>query len=107
MWEPREIEAFMAVAAELHFGPAAERLQLTTSTVSQTIQALERRIGAPLFERTSRRTSLTPLGEHLLGDVRPAYEQLQRALRDAQHLASERTPTLVVGFSASLLPGMQ
>jgi DNA-binding transcriptional LysR family regulator len=102
----REIEALLAVADELHFGRAAARLRLTTASVSQTIQALERRVGGPLFERTSRRVRLTPLGEQLVADVGPAHEQLRRAIADARHAAAARPRELLVGFSRSLPPDM-
>jgi DNA-binding transcriptional LysR family regulator len=104
--EMREIQAFLAVADELHFGRAAERLLVTPSHVSQTIRRLETRIGAPLFERTSRRVRLTPLGEQFLTQLRPAYEAVRRALKDAQHSArpTDRNHDLLrVGFSTTLL----
>jgi DNA-binding transcriptional LysR family regulator len=99
----REIEAFLAVAEELHFGRAAARLHLTTSRVSQVIRALERRLGAPLFERTSRTVRLTPLGQALLDDVRPAVQQLEEAVRRAKR-AARRKPqeVLQVYFANSL-----
>jgi DNA-binding transcriptional LysR family regulator len=87
----REIEAFLAVAEELHFGRAATRLHLTTSRISQSIRGLERRIGAPLFERTSRTVRLTPLGQTLFEDVRPAVQRLEEALRKAER-AARREP---------------
>jgi DNA-binding transcriptional LysR family regulator len=97
-----EIEAFLAVADELHFGRAADSMRLTTSRVSQLIRALERRVGAPLFERTSRRVSLTAVGEQLLADIRPAHRQLGRALDRAQRAARQRTELLRIGFVNSL-----
>ena len=81
--EQREIEAFLTLAEELHFGRTAERLLVSTGRVSQLIKTLERRTGAPLFERTSRRVALTPLGEQLNDDLRPAYERVQAALAKA------------------------
>ena len=60
--ERREIEIFLTLADELHFGRTAERLLVSTARVSQTIKNLERRFGALLFERTSRRVTLTPVG---------------------------------------------
>jgi DNA-binding transcriptional LysR family regulator len=107
MLNTREIEAFLAVAAELHFGRAAERLHLTTSSVSQAVRALERRIGTPLFERTSRTVRLTASGEELLLQLGPAYERLGEILRQARLTAATVPATLTVGFSSSLVPGMQ
>lgn len=98
--ETREIEAFLTVAEELHFGRAAERLHVSTSRVSQTIRALERRVGGPLFERSSRRVRLTPLGEQLLTEVRPAYLQLEQALRDVRQPPPQGVEILRVGFAS-------
>ncbi|MGN4072279.1 LysR family transcriptional regulator, partial [Burkholderia gladioli] len=49
----------------MHFGRAAERLHVGQSSVSESIRALEKTVGAPLFDRTSRRVALTPLGQAL------------------------------------------
>ncbi|MFB9835456.1 LysR family transcriptional regulator [Actinoallomurus acaciae] len=98
--EMREIEAFLAVAEDLHFGRAAERLRVSTPRVSQAVRALERRIGAPLFERTSRRVRLTPLGEQLLAEIRPAYERMDQAIRRARRSASHEF--LRVGVATSV-----
>ncbi|MHB1432670.1 MAG: LysR family transcriptional regulator [Streptosporangiaceae bacterium] len=57
--EIRQLEAFTAVAAELHFGHAAERLGIGQPTVSELVRRLERELGAPLFTRTTRRVALT------------------------------------------------
>src|SRR5256885_12256039 len=78
--EMREIEAFLAVADDLPFGRAAQRLHVTTASVSQAIRALERRVGGPLFERTSRQVALTPIGVRLRAGFEPAYEQLRASL---------------------------
>lgn len=99
----RELEAFLAVAEELHFGRAAQRLHLTTASVSQAIRALERRVGAPLFERTSRQVRLTPVGADFLARVRPAHEQLADALREAQRAGRLRyQDALRAGFASTL-----
>ncbi|MFQ6689222.1 LysR family transcriptional regulator, partial [Bordetella pertussis] len=58
----RQLDCFLAVASELHFGRAAEKLYMSQSSVSEAVKALERALGAPLFDRTSRRVALTPLG---------------------------------------------
>ncbi|WP_435876147.1 helix-turn-helix domain-containing protein [Saccharopolyspora shandongensis] len=59
------VEVLLTLAEELHFGRTAERLHITTGRVSQCIKALECRVGAALFERTSRRVALTPIGPQL------------------------------------------
>lgn len=74
--ERRDIEIFLTLAEELHFGRTAARLHVTTARVSQTIRKLERRIGAALFDRTSRRVALTPIGHRLDQDLRPAHQQI-------------------------------
>jgi hypothetical protein len=53
--EQRDVEIFLTLAEELHFGRTAERLHVSTARVSQSIAKWERRVGVPLFERTSRR----------------------------------------------------
>src|SRR5256885_15386204 len=73
MIESRELETFLVLAEELHFGRTAERLRVSTAQVSQTIRKLERRIGAPLFTPTSRRGELTPGGRQLLADLGAAW----------------------------------
>lgn len=80
----RQLEVFLTLADELHFGHTADRLHLTQPQVSRAVAALERHIGAPLFERTSRRVRLTPLGRRLRTEAEPAYRLLQDALRDAR-----------------------
>lgn len=98
----REIEGFLAVADELHFGRAATRLHVSQGRVSQLIRSLETHIGARLFDRTSRRVSLTPLGERLHTDLRPAYGALTGAVRDARAEARGIAGVLRVGFLGGL-----
>ena len=107
--ETREIEAFLALAEELHFGRAAARLHRTVSSLSQTIKVLERRVGGPLFERTSRRVVLTPLGSKFHDDLAPAYLAAQAALRAAQHAARQTTnqQRLRVAASPTVPPSNQ
>ncbi|MVU77483.1 LysR family transcriptional regulator [Nocardia sp. ET3-3] len=85
--DPAELEAFVVLAEELHFGRTAARLGMSQPRVSQLIRSLERRIGRRLVERTSRRVTLNPLGEHLLARARPAFEELQRAFAETRTAA--------------------
>jgi DNA-binding transcriptional LysR family regulator len=100
MWaglELREIRTFLTLAEELHYGRTADRLGVTPSRVSQTIRLLEVRVGGKLFDRTSRRVRLTPLGERLLDDAGPAYDQLHRAYAKAHEMATGVAGTLRLG----------
>ncbi|HEY3560562.1 MAG TPA: LysR family transcriptional regulator [Kribbella sp.] len=99
--EIRELECFLVLADELHFGRTAERLYLSQSRVSQLLQSLERRIGGQLFDRTSRRVALTALGKELLTSLRPAYAELERAVDNAREYATRVKGTLRIGFQGA------
>ncbi|MEO3792528.1 LysR family transcriptional regulator [Nonomuraea sp. B10E15] len=99
--EFRELECFVVLSEELHFARTAERLYLSPGRVSQLMRSLETRIGGRLFQRTSRRVRLTPLGERFLADLRPAYEGLATAVSRAKAAAREVTGVLRVGFLAT------
>ncbi|MFH9074541.1 LysR family transcriptional regulator [Streptomyces alboflavus] len=98
MLERVELEAFLTLAEELHFGRTADRLRLTTGRVSQTIRKVERRIGTPLFERTSRYVRLTPAGQQLYDDLLPPYRALEAGLRKAVNAARDIANVLRVGY---------
>jgi DNA-binding transcriptional LysR family regulator len=101
MWqtiELRELRMFLALAEELHFGRTAERLQLTPSRVSQSLRALEDKLGAQLVHRTSRRVRLTPFGEGLLRDAAPVIEQLDAVLERTNASARSLEGTLRLGL---------
>lgn len=104
--ERRDIEIFLALADELHFGNAAERLHVSTARVSQTIKKLERRMGAALFERTSRRVALTPIGRRLEKDLRPAYEQILEGIDRAIAAGRGIDGVLRVGFIGTAVGGL-
>ncbi|MFF2961769.1 LysR family transcriptional regulator [Streptomyces sp. NPDC057963] len=101
MLERLEIESFLVLADELHFGRTAERLHVSRARVSQTIRSLERRIGAPLFERTSRTVRLTPLGRRLHAEVEPGYRRVERGVARAQAEARGIGGVLPVGYLGS------
>lgn len=98
--ELRDIEIFLTLAEELHFGRTADRLRLTTARVSQSIRKQERLIGASLFDRTTRTVRLTPLGEQLHTELRAAYGQLRAAIEAATATARGAT-TLTLGVFGS------
>lgn len=104
----REFEVFLAVADELHFRRAAERLYLSPSRVSHVIRSVEERIGAPLFVRANRQVSLTPLGLHLQEALRPAISRIDSAVDAAKRLAQGLPPpALITRFTATLDPEIQ
>lgn len=73
------MQGFLAVAEELHFGRAAERLHMAQPPVSRMIQQLEREVGARLFDRSTRRVRLTAAGEALVGPAREILDAVRRA----------------------------
>lgn len=74
----QQVRAFLAVADELHFGRAAERLHMAQPPVSRSIQQLERELGARLFERSTRRVTLTSVGEAIVAPAREVIDALER-----------------------------
>ncbi|MGW5862125.1 LysR family transcriptional regulator [Streptomyces sp. NPDC055239] len=100
--EIRELECFIALADELHFGRAGERLYVSQSRVSQLLRDLERRIGTRLVERSSRRVRLTPAGMRFLAELRPAYETLSATVDAARESARGVTGRLRIGFQGTV-----
>ncbi|MDB5482477.1 MAG: LysR family transcriptional regulator [Caulobacteraceae bacterium] len=96
--ELRQIDCFLAVATDLHFGKAAERLSLAQSSVSEAVRSLEQEVGGQLFMRTSRRVQLTPLGEKFRLGVEPAALVLRATLDDCRKTALGQTNRLRIGF---------
>jgi DNA-binding transcriptional LysR family regulator len=94
-----QVETFLVLAEELHFGRTAARLYVAQSRVSRLIAALEREVGGPLFERSSRRVELTALGSKLFAELAPAHAAFQQAVRNAQASARGDTAPLRVGFT--------
>ncbi|GAA2704705.1 LysR family transcriptional regulator [Actinoplanes palleronii] len=104
--ETRELRYFIAVAEELHFGRAAQRLGIAQPPLSRAISQLERRLGVPLLERTSRGATLTDAGSVLLREARAVLDAVAAAERRTVRAATG-TPTLVLvakaGASSELL----
>ena len=98
MLERHELDTFLTLAEQLHFGRTAELLTVSPARVSQTIAKLERRIGVRLFHRTSRRVELTAAGRELYAELRPAWTAITEAVARATEAGRGVTGTLRVAF---------
>ncbi|MET3526092.1 LysR family transcriptional regulator [Phenylobacterium koreense] len=106
--DTRQLRHFQAVADTLHFGRAAQQLGMTQPPLSQSIMALERELGAPLFVRTRRSVALTPFGAQWLVHVRAALDGLGRLPEIARQLRDGEAGALELSFVStadySILP---
>jgi DNA-binding transcriptional LysR family regulator len=99
--ELRHLRYFVAVAEELHFGRAANRLHLAQPPLSQQIRKLEEILGHALFTRTSRAVKLTSVGETLLDRARRTLQNVQEDLDEARSVGRGEVGFLRVGFISS------
>lgn len=99
--ELRQLQYFLAVAEELNFGRAAERLQISQPPLSRQIRQLEQELGVELFYRTKRKVELTVAGTAFLPEARQVLTQADNAVRVAQRADRGEVGRLVVGFEAS------
>ena len=105
--ELRHLRYFVAVAEELHFGRAAQRLHLSQPPLSQQIRMLEQMLGHPLLTRTSRSVSLTAAGEAFLQCARRTLRNVQRDIDETQRIARGEVGSLHIGFVGSgMLTGL-
>lgn len=109
--ELRHLRYFVAVAEELHFSRAAERLHIGQPPLSQQIQALESELGVLLFERSKRRVALTEAGKRFLTSARQILAETEYAAEQARRAARGEVGELRIGFTSSLpftsvLPGV-
>jgi len=95
-----QVRCFIAVAEELHFGRAAERLQMTQPPLSRQIQKLEHHIGARLLERDNRNVSLTSAGQAFLADAYRLLNTIDQAVEQARRVEAGSAGTLHLGFTA-------
>ncbi|HET6547510.1 MAG TPA: LysR family transcriptional regulator [Solirubrobacter sp.] len=104
--ELRQLRYFVAVAEELHFARAAERLHMSQSPLSRAIRELERDLGVVLFVRTTRRVELTPAGAALLERARRALLEVGLAVDEARRAGEPGRGVVTLGygpFSRSLV----
>jgi LysR family transcriptional regulator, benzoate and cis,cis-muconate-responsive activator of ben and cat genes len=99
MTDPRLLRPFVALADELHFGRAAERLHVTQPALSQQIARLERQLGVRLFDRTRTRVELTEAGTAMLPAARTAVESAAAAAEIARGHARGEAGELRLGLS--------
>ena len=99
--EVRLVRSFLAVAEELHFSRAAERLNLSQPALSRQVRDLERRIGTELFVRATRSVTLTESGALLLREAPRVLSDLQRVVERAQGAGRGELGHVSIGFIGS------
>lgn len=99
--ELRELRYFLAVAEELNFTRAAERLHLAQQALSASIRNLENDLGVQLFTRSTRHVALTAAGEALVAGARHALGSAAEAVDEVQRVGSGRAGRLIIGFSTA------
>ena len=102
----RQLRYFAAVAEELHFGRAAQRLNISQPPLSVQVRALEKELGVQLLNRTSQRVALTEAGRVVLRDVYRLLEQMEQLKVNAQRASAEAPVKLRMGVIATLLDGV-
>lgn len=101
MYTLDQVRCFLAVAEELHFGRAAERLNMTQPPLSRQVQKLERAVGVPLLERDNRHVELTTAGAVFLEEARRLLTAADAAPALARKIAAGRAGVLRLGFTAA------
>src|SRR5262249_33112010 len=98
------VEAFLSVAKHRSFRRASAELGVTPSAMSQAIRALEARLGAALFTRTTRSVGLTEAGERFLARAKPAFEELVAASAAARDLGQRPAGLLRLAVPRAVVP---
>jgi DNA-binding transcriptional LysR family regulator len=110
MFEISQIRCFVAVAEELHFSRAAERLNMTQPPLSRQIRLLEHHVGTQLLDRNSRTVRLTAAGRAFLPEAARILRMAEEAATAARRVAKGEQGTLTIGFTAAagygLLPDL-
>ena len=87
MFEFSQLRCFLAVAEDLHFGRAAQRMNMTQPPLSRQIQLLEHELGVTLLERSSRAVKLTPAGRTFLPEAKQMLRLAEGAIVSAKRVA--------------------
>jgi DNA-binding transcriptional LysR family regulator len=98
------VEAFLSVARHRNFRKAAAELGVTASAISQAIKALEARVGAALFIRTTRSVGLTEAGERFISRAKPAFEELVAASEAAREIGQRPAGLLRLSVPRAVVP---
>ncbi|TDD81271.1 LysR family transcriptional regulator [Actinomadura darangshiensis] len=101
MFTLTQLANFVAVAEELHFGRAAERLRMTQPPLSRQIQLLENDLKVRLFDRTNRSVRLTPAGRAFLVEARRLLQQADHAAMSVRQVSAGEAGTITLGFTAA------
>lgn len=101
--ELRHLRYFVAVAEEMHFGRAAQRLHIVQPALSKQISALERELGVSLFSRTKRSVAFTPAGAAFYNEARDILRRVDRANELTQLTAAGALGTLTIGFTSPII----
>ena len=99
--ELRELRYFLAVAEELNFTRAAERVHLAQQALSASIRNLEADLGVQLFTRSTRHVALTTAGEALVSGARHVLESAAEAVDEVKRVGSGQAGRLIIGFSTA------
>lgn len=101
MFTLTQLTGFVAVAEELHFGRAAERLRMTQPPLSRQMQQLEKDLGVRLFDRSGRAVRLTPAGRSFLQDARRLLQEAESAALSVRRVSGGEAGIVRVGFTAT------
>jgi DNA-binding transcriptional LysR family regulator len=105
---PRQLQSFIAVAEELHFGRAAKRVNLSQPALSLQIKSMEEELQVTLLSRSRRKTELTQAGQIFLSEAREVLERIEQAVSKVRRASLGEVGTLNVGFistaAAVILP---
>lgn len=99
--EIKQVESFLVLAEELHFGRAARRLYMTQPALSRLVRALEEDLGERLFDRSTRVVSLTQAGESLLRPARELLDVHERAVSSVANVGSGQVGRVRLGFAGA------
>lgn len=102
MFTIEQLEGFVAVAEELHFGRAARRLHITQPPLSRRVQQLEEQVGVDLLDRDRRGVRLTPAGRGFLADARRILGLAEQATLSARRVPRGEKGTVTIGFTAAI-----